>query len=99
MSIACQAVIAGMPRQAPASKLIGVRQLHRLRGGQHDVFGRGAERALPLPVPDPHPLADTRVGDALAHRVDLARAVAVRDDARKRDLARRAGAVLHVRTD
>ena len=73
------AVIAGMPRQAPASKLIVVRQLDRLRGRQRDVFGGGAEGALPLPVPDPHPLAERDLGDAVADLVDDAGAVALRD--------------------
>src|SRR6185503_12275565 len=67
-----------------------VRQLDRLRGRQRDKFGGGAERALPLPVPQPDPFADARLRHAVADRVDDAGAVTVRDDARPGDLAGRA---------
>ena len=60
-----------------------VRQRHRLDRRQGDVFRRRAEGALPLAVPDPDPLADAAAIDALAHRLDRAGAVAVRDDARE----------------
>src|SRR5665811_1494792 len=66
-----------------------IRQLDRLRGGQCYKFGSGAEGALPLPIPDPDPLAQARFGDAVADLVDLACAVAVRDQARPGDLAGR----------
>jgi hypothetical protein len=87
------AVMAGMPKHAPADF---VRQLDSLRGGQGDEFGGGAEGALPLTVPDPDPLANARFGDAVADLVDHAGAVAVRDQARPGDLAGRALARLHV---
>src|SRR5262249_33266402 len=47
-------------------------------------------------VPNPDALAHARGRNAFAHLVDLARAVAVRNDARKGDLARQAGAALDV---
>ena len=72
------------------------RQANRLRGGEHDVFGAGAERAQPLPVPHPDALANTRGGHAVAHQVDFTGTVAMRNDARIGDLARRARARLHV---
>ncbi len=48
--------------------------------GQRDELGGGAERALPLRVVEPDPLADPGLLDALADRVDGARAVLVGDD-------------------
>ena len=72
------------------------RQAHRLFRRQHDPFRGGAEGAPPLAVPNPNPLADTRRGNAFAHGVDLARAVAVWNDAREGDLARQAGPALDV---
>ena len=85
-----------MPRQAPASRLTLAGQPHRLLGRQHDRLGGGAERAPPLPVPDPHPLAHARGRHAFADAIDLAGAVAVRDHAREGDLAGGAGAALDV---
>ena len=61
--------------------LDAVGQFHRLFGGQHAIFRRCAEGALPLRVPQPHPLADVAVIDAVADRIDHACAVAMRDDA------------------
>ena len=81
------AVMAGMPRQAPASKLILSGSLTACARRQRDVFGGGAEGALPLPIPNPDPLAEARFGDAVADLVDDAGAVAVRDEARPGDLA------------
>ena len=63
---------------------------------QHHIFGAGAEGALPLRVPDPDPLAHARGRHAFADRLDLARAVTVRDHARQGDLAGAAFARLHV---
>ena len=62
-------------------------QRHGLGGGQHDEFRGGAERALQLAVPQPHPLADARGRHAGADRLDLAGAIAVRDHAREKQLA------------
>src|SRR6185437_8151690 len=47
-----------------------------------------AEGAFPLPVPHPHAFADARGRNAVAHGIDDAGAVALRDDAREGDLAR-----------
>ena len=82
-----KAVIAGMPRQAPDSKLMLCGSLTACAAGSAIYSRGGAEGALPLPVTDPHPLADARGGDAVADLVDDAGAVAVRDDARPGDLA------------
>ena len=71
-------------------------QAHRLFRRQHDPVGGGAERTPPLTVPDPDALADARGGNAVADGVDLAGAIAVRDDAREGDLARQAGTALDV---
>src|SRR5262249_15658650 len=51
---------------------------------------------LPLRVPDPDALARALRRDAVAHHLDHARAVAVRDDPGKGDLAGAALAVFHV---
>ncbi len=72
------------------------RQRHRLCGRHGDEFGSGTEGAPPLPVPDPDAFAHAGRGDAVADSVDLAGAVAVRDHAWKRDLARHPGAAFHV---
>src|SRR4051795_7732395 len=63
---------------------------------QYDPVGGGADRTPPLTVPDPDALADARGGNAVADGVDLAGAIAVRDDAREGDLARQAGTALDV---
>jgi hypothetical protein len=73
------------------------RQRHRLLGRERYVFGGGAEGAPPLSVPDPDLLAHARRWYAVAHRIDLAGAVGVRNDSREGDLAGDAGAALHVR--
>src|SRR5262249_62136454 len=54
------------------------------------------EGSRTLAVPAPAPLAHARGRNAFAHLVDLARAVAVRNNAREGDLARQAGAALDV---
>jgi hypothetical protein len=69
---------------------------YRKVGRQHDVFGAGAEGALPLRVPDPDALTLSCGGDAVADRIDGAGAVAVRDHARMGDFAGTAFARLHV---
>ena len=63
-------------------------QRHGLFRRQHDRLRGGTEGASPLAVPNPDALAHPRRRNAFAHLLDLARAVAVRNDARKGDLAR-----------
>ena len=58
------------------------RQRHRLARGQSHVFGCRAEGPPALRVPDPDLLPEAAPAHALADRVDLAGAVAVRDDQR-----------------
>ena len=84
------AVIAGMPRQAPASKLTLSGSFTAWIAGSTMYSAAVPNGALPLPVPDPDPLAYARLGHAVAHLVDDARAVALRHHARKGDLAHRA---------
>ncbi len=64
--------------------------------GQHDPFGGGTEGAPPLAVPDPDSLAHTRWRNAFAHAVNLAGAVAVRNDAGESDLAGQPGAAFDI---
>jgi hypothetical protein len=61
---------------------------YRVFGGHRDVFGRGAVGAPALRLVDPAALADPALRHARADPVDLARAVLVRNDARKRHLHR-----------
>src|SRR5207237_2136105 len=68
------------------------RQSDGLRAGQRDVLCGGAERPLPLAVPDPHALADAARPDPGSHGIDIARAVAVRDHERGGELAAAAAA-------
>src|SRR6266550_6740013 len=92
-------LIGGVGRNAEArsglhADIGGQRQ--GLLRGQHDRLGGGTERAPPLAVPNPYPLAHARGRNAFAHAIDLARTVAVGNDAGKGDLARQAGAVLDI---
>src|SRR5690606_8706769 len=64
-----------------AGKVDARRQGHSLLLWQGDVFRGSTHRPLPLAVPDPDPLADAAVFDALAHCFDDACAVRMRDDA------------------
>ena len=57
-------------------------QGHRLCGGQGDIVGPGAMGALPLAVPEPDLFADAGRVDAVAHRLDPARAIGMGDDQR-----------------
>src|ERR1700746_3839048 len=66
-----------------------------VRGKRHE-FGRRTERALPLRVPNPHPLAYACRRDALAHSIDCASTVAMGNDPRISDLARAPLAALDV---
>ena len=52
----------------------------RLAGGQSNVLGGRSEGALPLAVPRPDALADSVIGDVIAHGLDHACAVTVRND-------------------
>ena len=74
--------MAGTPKPAPDSSGDIGRQRHCLARWQSNILGRGAERAPALGVPGPHPLADAALIYALANLVDLAGAVAVRNDER-----------------
>ena len=49
----------GDPQARPGLKSDFFRKRHGLRGRQHDEFGCRAECTFPLPIPQPHPLADT----------------------------------------
>ena len=75
-----------MPETGAGLKARLGRQTHRLFGRKDDVFGTGAERPAPLPVPHPHSLAEALRGHTFSDHVDLAGAVAVRDDAGIGDL-------------
>src|SRR5271165_84118 len=61
-------------------------QMNGLYARQDNIFRGSAIRALPLPVPDPDALAGAS-WRARTDRVDLARAVAVRDDERSDEAA------------
>lgn len=56
-------------------------QIHRHHLGNHRESGRGAKGTVGLRTPHPDALTDARGGNAVAHLVDHARAVAVGDDA------------------
>jgi hypothetical protein len=60
-----------------------ISQGYGLFRGQGDKLGRCAEGALPLPVPDPDPLADAVRRNTVADGLDNARAIAMRNDRRK----------------
>src|SRR5687767_3786800 len=51
-----------------------------------EELARCAMRPAPGGVPDPHTLADPFFRNAVTHRVDYARSIAVRNDTRKRHL-------------
>jgi len=92
-------LIGGVGRNAEASSDFHARiggERHGLSRGQHDRLGGGAEGPAPLAIPNPHPLPHARWRNAFTHALDLAGAVAVRNDARESDLARHAGAALDI---
>jgi hypothetical protein len=72
------------------------RQRHGLMRGQNHIFGGRSGRPFPLRIEGPHPFANPGLRDAVANEIDLTSAVAMRNDARKRDLAGQARAALHV---
>ena len=76
------AVRNGMPSDAPELEgRVGAQQ-HHLPRRDDGLLGGGAPRPLVGGLPDPHPLADQHRVDALADRLDRARAVLVRGSAR-----------------
>ena len=81
--MAWNAVIAGMPRQAPASKLHLVGEAHGLREGRAMYSAAVPNGPLPLAVPDPDALADAGLRHAVANRVNRPRSVAMRYHARE----------------
>src|SRR5215471_4209504 len=84
------AVIAGIPRQAPASKATPAGRDTALRGRQGDELSGGAKCTFPLTVPNPYAFADAGLGHARADFIDHPGAIAMRDDARERYFSRRA---------
>ena len=85
-----------MPRQAPASRLTfaGSRTACSAGSTMYSAAVPKARRHWPFQTHTRSPMRDA--AHAVADPVDLAGAVAVRDDARERDLAVDAGAALDV---
>ena len=79
--------MAGMPRQAPASKLAlsGNGTACSAGSTMYSAAVPNGRFHCPFQIQTRSPMRDA--GNAVADRVDLAGAVAVRDHARKRDLA------------
>ena len=77
--------MAGMPRQAPASKLTLVGNATACLAG-NTMNSAAVPKGLPLAIPNPYALADPRCGNIRAHRIYFTSAVAVRDHAWKRQL-------------
>src|SRR5262245_15568110 len=85
-----------MPRQAPASMPILTGSRTACSDGSTIDCAAVPKGRRHWPFQTPDPLAHARGRNAFAHLVDLARAVAVRNNAREGDLARQAGAALDV---
>jgi len=49
----------GIDTAAAGREVVAIGQRNGLRLGQHDELGGRTQRALPLPIPDPHAFADT----------------------------------------
>jgi hypothetical protein len=84
-----KAAVRRHPRDAKAGSRLEARALgksHRILRRDGDVFGRGAEGLAALRFINPYALADPRSRHARPDRVDDARAVLMRNHARKRHL-------------